>query len=304
MPQICYIKRKFAGKTMQLIEHANVILAEYQEQGFSLTLRQLYYQFVARDVLPNTQRSYKRLGVIISDARRAGLIDWDDIEDRTRELRGVTGYDSPVAFMDIVSQAYYRKLWDAQPAYVEVWFEKDALMGVFERAANEWRVPFFSCRGYTSDSEVWAAAQRLVDVGKERTIVLHFGDHDPSGIDMTRDITDRLEMFSECASEIEIRRIALTMEQVRQYNPPPNPAKQTDARYESYKRDYGNQSWELDALTPTVLAELVRDEIMNVLDLKAWEQAQAEEQAEREIIGRIGTEWPRVRELLAGSGGR
>ncbi len=122
--------------------------------------------------------------------------------------------------MDIVSRAYSRKLWDAQPAYLEVWFEKDALMGVFERAANEWRVPFFSCRGYTSDSEVWAAARRHVDVGKERIIVLHFGDHDPSGIDMTRDIKDRLEMFSEYAPEIAIRRIALTMEQVRQYNPP------------------------------------------------------------------------------------
>ena len=80
--------RRFQEKTSAIIDHANRIIAEYQLLGFILTLRQLFYQFVSRALIPNTQKDYKRLGDVIKNARRAGLLDWESIEDRTRNMRG------------------------------------------------------------------------------------------------------------------------------------------------------------------------------------------------------------------------
>lgn len=268
--------------TLQVIRQANEIITAYAAQGYNLTLRQLYYQFVSRDLIPNKQNEYKRLGDIVSKGRRWGMIDWNAIIDRTRNLQSLGTWESPSAIVSAVAQQFRYDRWLAQPYYVEVWFEKDALMGVFERVANDLRLPFFSCRGYTSDSEVWGAAQRLRAVMKgapalfhdpiephpRKAVVLHFGDHDPSGIDMTRDIGDRLALFG--ARGVEVRRLALNMDQVEEYDPPPNPAKDTDARFQGYQAQYGDESWELDALEPRVLAGLVRSEVNGLLDLNLW----------------------------------
>src|SRR6185295_9921866 len=175
-PMICYEDKKFGVERLAMIAKANQIIAIYAAQGYDLTLRQLYYQFVSRDLIANKQSEYKRLGAIISEGRRAGLIDWDAITDRTRNLQSLSTWENPAEVLAEDARFFRYDRWESQPTYVEVWFEKDALMGVFERVAHEMRVPFFSCRGYTSDSEVWGAAQRLeekVDDGKE-VIVLHF----------------------------------------------------------------------------------------------------------------------------------
>jgi hypothetical protein len=174
--------------------------------------------------------------------------------------------------------------WLTQPTYVEVWYEKDALMGVFERVAN-FRVPSFSCRGYTSDSEVWGAAQRLKHVaGKGKDVViLHFGDHDPSGIDMTRDIGERLRLFG-APRTLDIRRLALNMDQVEQYDPPPNPAKETDSRFANYQAEYGDESWELDALEPAVLEGLVTKELLTLIERDEWkDEIEREKRARAEL---------------------
>jgi hypothetical protein len=295
MPKVCYVSREFAPKTLEVIKQANAIIRTYRAQGYDLTLRQLYYQFVSRDLIANKQSEYKRLGSIVSDARRAGLIDWDAIVDRTRNLQSLGHWDSPASIIEEDCKVFRYDLWENQPKYVEVWFEKDALMGVFERAANRLRVPFFSCRGYASDSEVWSAAMRLkgfADEGKH-VVVLHFGDHDPSGIDMTRDITDRLELFSHSA-DIEVRRLALNMDQIRQYEPPPNPAKDTDSRFAGYRALYGDESWELDALEPQVLADLVETEVNELIDLDQWTDDTAREKAAREQLQTIASKYDDV----------
>jgi hypothetical protein len=157
-PLIKYEAHSFRQSTIETIDHAVTIIAEYSAQGFNLTLRQLYYQFVSRDLIKNQQREYNRLGDIVSKARRAGLIDWLAIVDRTRNLQRLPTWGSPSAIVSAVAEQFRYDRWKEQPTYVEVWFEKDALMGVFERPAHQWRLPFFSCRGYTSDSEVWSAA--------------------------------------------------------------------------------------------------------------------------------------------------
>lgn len=274
MPMICYEPTRFRKGTLALIQVANEILTDLQSDGLSVSLRQLYYQLVSRNLIPNKQAEYKRLGATVSKARRAGLIDWDAIVDRGRFLRGLNDWENPGEIIAAGSHSFRVDRWRNQDVYVECWFEKDALLGVFERAANEWRVPFFSCRGYTSDSEVWGAAQRMIAQEKP-TVVLHFGDHDPSGLDMTRDITDRLALFG--ALDVDVRRLALNMDQVTQYKPPPNPAKESDARFRTYAARYGTKSWELDALSPRVLATLVKNAVKDVMDKDLWDASQARE---------------------------
>jgi len=292
MPKITYEEKKFTAKTLATIDAGVSIITEYQAQGFSLTLRQLYYQFVARGLIPNTERDYKRIGNIISDARRAGLIDWNSIEDRTRFIRSLGNWNKPQDILESAKNSYHRDLWATQDKRIEVWIEKDALVGVIESICQENDVSFFSCRGYVSDSEMWRAAMRMRNYTRrdQKIIVLHLGDHDPSGIDMTRDIDDRLGLFSRYA-DIEVRRIALTMEQIEEQSPPPNPAKITDSRYAGYAAEYGDESWELDALEPQYLSDLIREQIETERDQDLWDDAVNEQEAERDQIADVIERW-------------
>jgi len=290
MPLVKYEDKKFRADTLAIITDAIKIVEDYQQQGFSLTLRQLYYQFVARGLLANTDKNYNKLGNIVSDARRAGLIDWNAIEDRTRFLRKLSSWDKPQDILETARDSYHRDLWANQNKRLEVWIEKDALVGVIEAICQENDIPFFSCRGYVSDSEMWATAYRRIlryDKGGQDTIILHLGDHDPSGIDMTRDIEDRLNLFSGYRTNLEVRRIALTMEQIEEQSPPPNPAKMTDSRYAKYVLEYGDESWELDALEPQFISNLIRDEVDFEKDEEKWEEAYNQQEAERKQIDEL-----------------
>ena len=279
------------SKVLNTIAQANIIIAEYAAQGYGLTLRQLYYQFVSRGFLPNTQREYMKLGTAISSGRRAGLIDWDAIVDRTRFVRSPSTWVDPADIINTCASQFKLDRWADQPTNVEVWFEKDALLGIFERAALDWRLPLLSCRGYGSDSTYWEAAQRMIARTKRgrHNLVLHFGDHDPSGIDMTRDIEARFALFGAI---VEVRRLALTIKQVRKYNPPPNPAKETDSRFAGYRDLYGDESWELDALSPDVLVKLVSDEVKKVLDEDKWAESGSVEQAGRDELRVVANHFP------------
>jgi len=284
MPLICYVQKNFHGKSLGLIHQANGILAEYAGLNLNLTLRQLYYQFVARGVIENSFREYKKLQQLISDARLAGLIDWDSIVDRTRNLQSFPHWDSPADIIWQSSHSYREDKWATQKNHVEVWVEKDALIGVVERACELYQTPFFSCRGYTSQSEVWGAAQRLAELDKPATI-LHLGDHDPSGVDMSRDIQDRMELFN--ADNVKVKRVALTMAQIRKLNPPPNPAKITDSRAAGYIKQYGQQSWELDALDPKFMIDLIHTETRKLIEMNEWEKACAAEAEGKESLAEL-----------------
>ena len=156
--------------------------------------------------------------------------------------------------------------------------EKEALVDVVGKACTELDVPFFACRGYVSQSEMWTASQRFCESDKANYIV-HLGDHDPSGVDMTRDIEDRMELFGV---EVEVRRIALNFNQVERYNPPPNPAKITDSRAKGYISRFGRESWELDALNPSTIKELVSDEVLLLTDIDLWDVERQREVREKE----------------------
>lgn len=323
MAKIRYQTKRFSAGSQAIIVQANRILNEYEQQGYDLTLRQLYYQFVARGLIANKDTEYKRLGSIINDARLAGKIDWNHIVDRTRNLRELAHWESPADIVDAVSKQFRVNYWDTQPEYVEVWIEKDALIGVIQGVCKQLDVPHFSCRGYVSQSEMWSASQRIgyqIAKGKKATI-LHLGDHDPSGIDMTRDIRDRLFQFiatdafqaddredREAARDdavhlgntfLDVNRIALTMDQVEEYGPPPNPAKLTDARARGYVEEYGDESWELDALDPTTLSALIRDNVEALIDQDAWDEAHERQVEGRELLAQASGRWAEIVELLS-----
>jgi len=298
-----FIQKRFARSSLAVIAQANAIIGEYAAQGFKLTLRQLYYQFVARDLIPNTERSYKRLGNIISEARLAGHVDWDAIEDRTRELTANPHWQDPEAIIAAAASSYRIDKWQDQDFRVEVWIEKEALVGVVERICRSLDVDFFACRGYVSQSEQWAAGKRFAEyaAGGQEVVVLHLGDHDPSGIDMTRDNDVRLALFAR--EDVTVRRLALNYDQVETYGPPPNPAKVSDSRYEGYLLNYGAESWELDALNPNVLQDLIREAVLEYRDEDAWQRLREREAEERRRLREVEDRWGEVVEFLGDHGG-
>jgi len=286
-----YQSFNFAAPTLQVIEQANQIIREYMDDGFVLTLRQLYYQFVARDLMANSQRNYKRLGTIISDGRLAGLIDWEAIEDRTRNLQINPHWEDPAHIIHSAAAGYRIDLWADQPYRVEVWIEKEALAGVVEKPCRDLDVPFFSCRGYVSQSEQRKAGVRFLTYRRNNqpVILLHLGDHDPSGIDMTRDNGDRLDMFSRYSGAVEVERIALNMDQIDELDPPPNPAKLTDSRATDYIARFGHNSWELDALEPRYLDRLIRAKVEHYMDRTRMDAMIERQEAERQRLYEIAS---------------
>lgn len=307
MPFIAYVPKRFHPKSEKLIQDANNIIDEYRAIGLDLTLRQLYYQFVSRDIIPNDFRSYKNLQQLISDARLAGRIDWNSIEDRTRNLQEWPTQYSPESALEGLAKHYREDKWDDQPTHVEVWVEKDALLGVIEKACSKYQTPFFSCRGYTSQSEVWNSSQRLGsmedptagDYGqtKKPVVILHLGDHDPSGIDMTRDIQDRMDLFE--AENVVVERIALNMDQIKKFRPPPNPAKLTDSRAKDYIKKHGPKSWELDALDPVFVIKLIEDATAAYLDDEKWEKACEREQKSRDGLRNLSNHFDVATRFIA-----
>jgi hypothetical protein len=293
--KIAYIEKEFKPATMELIEEANDIIDEYLNDGLRLTLRQLYYQFVARGMLPNKQQQYKRLGAVISDARLTGLVDWDAIEDRTRSLHSLSHWDDPGQIIRSAAYGFKMDKWAGQEYHVEVWIEKEALAGVIDTICGRLDVSYFACKGYVSQSEMWVAGQRMKyrqQQDQQKCVIIHLGDHDPSGIDMTRDIVDRQNLFVPAG--VEIVRIALNMDQVEQYDPPPNPAKFTDSRANGYVAKYGRQAWELDALEPRVLRDLIEKTVLPYRDDEAYQAVLEQEREYKEILKKVEENWKTI----------
>lgn len=295
----------------------NKIIEEYQAEGYVLTLRQLYYQLVSRDVIPNKQAEYSKLSILLKEGRMAGIVDWEAIEDRLRKPSTPAAFDSPKDIINAAINQYRKDRQEGQPVYMEVWVEKDALSGVLSRVTKVFGVPIMVNRGYSSASAMFDSYERFMQAFENgQTVkILYLGDFDPSGVDMIRDIQERVEEFikgSERATSLyyeeeandseeyenyyyelvreqgvdsevavwmcenlyrenlckrfQIVPIALTQEQIRLYEPPPNPAKITDPRAKDFIEKYGRTSWEVDALKPEVLNRLLHDSISDNLD--------------------------------------
>jgi len=261
------------AKTLELIETAKDILAA----GHPMTVRQVYYQLVSRQVIENNRGQYQAVSNALVDARREGVIPWEWIEDRLRRPRSVSMWSGLADFADTCRRAYRRDVWSSQPRLVEAWLEKDALSGIFEDVLNPYGVTLNVGRGYDGWDSIHNAATRFNVAGAGVT-VLYFGDFDPSGEDMVRSLKERL---ADQGAEPDIIKCALTAEDIRRYSLPPAFTKKTDTRSAAFVAEHGDIAVELDALPPDVLRGRLEEEVKARMDLKALKKVKALEGKER-----------------------
>jgi len=266
------------GSPASYDEIVEAALDIFQQYDTSITLRQLYYRLVSRLLIPNTINSYKRLSRIMVKAREQGDVPLNCIEDRSRRVlgRGDYGYESAEEYLKkrISSlQDSWKKfsmpMWDDQPRNLMICLEKDALSRIVSREANRFSVRTFPTRGYPSFSYVQEMSRYITNqLGGKPTVVLYFGDFDPSGIDIERDLAERLEKYG--AEAFEVQRIALTADQIKRYRLPPNPVKMSDARADGFLEEYGDRAVELDALDPSLLQTTVRKAVVKNINMRKW----------------------------------
>jgi hypothetical protein len=284
---------------MQIIN----IVDNYLSQEITLTNRQLYYQLVSRDIIPNADEIYKRICTFLTDARYGGLIDWEAIEDRGRVPTKSSEWKDIKSLIKSATYSYRLPRWQDQEYYVELYCEKQAMESVLKPVAQKYHVYFGVNKGYSSASTMYDLAQRIkekINEGK-RAIILYLGDHDPSGLDMVRDIHKRICEFLTSGDEVidivgdeednpyfRIIPLALNMQQIKRYNPPPNPAKITDPRAKWYIGEYGNKSWELDALEPKVLIKIAENGIKEFCDIDKYNHWIEKEDEEKKALEKFG----------------
>lgn len=303
------------------LDQINSIIREYQRQNYVLTLRQLYYQLVSRDVIPNQQKEYAKLSGLLKEGRMGGVVDWNAIEDRLRSAEKPSSWDTPADILDSAIASYAKPRMRDQETYIEVWVEKDALSGVLSRVTEQYHIPICVNRGYSSASAMHEAFKRFNTALKDeqKIRILYLGDYDPSGIDMIRDVEHRvLEFFlgyynspedladqkinaewmelhakdslaNTCGLDFEVVPIALTRAQINQYDPPPNPAKMSDPRAGKFVQDHGTTSWEVDALRPEVLNQILTDAITDLIDIDVYNDVVEEEEADKEKLRELKT---------------
>lgn len=290
-------KRKFRNtklnpKSMAWLTNVNEIIEDYQSQGYKLTLRQLYYQLVSKNVIENKDTQYKKLSRVLTEGRMAGLVDWDAIEDRLRRPQNVYSVSGIADALSDTYNQYRLRRQKGQPVHIEVWVEKDAISSVLKRVTQKYGINILVNRGYGSVTAIKDAYDRFsypLEYKDEvnEVVILYLGDHDPSGLDMIRDVNGRVsEMLRQdgLAGGFKIVPIALTMEQIKKYSPPPNPAKITDTRSPQYIAEYGAVSWEVDALPPEVLNKTLETTILEYLDVKKYDAIVAEEAIQKKEI--------------------
>lgn len=291
------------GRTKRDLVYIIDIVDDYAAQGLTLTLRQLYYQLVSKDLISNNEKSYKRIGTIVSRARLGGILDWDAVEDRVRVPKMPPEYGSLDVLVEAAFASYRLPRLMGQETYVELWVEKDALAGVLAPIAYKYHVGLMVNRGYSSTSAMKEAGDRIrlkcEETGTESAHILYLGDFDPSGEDMVRDVGDRLNLFAnhgiedgqyavqgvlEWHLDITVQKIALTMPQIKKHQPPPNPAKLTDSRAKEFVAKHGKQSWEVDALPPRELKRLIELELDSLIDMDKVQKIKDREEADKKML--------------------
>lgn len=295
----------FSPASLVTIDAIETIVDEYQQDHMRLTVRQLFYQLVTHNAIANTQRDYKRIVSLTANARLSGILDWDAIEDRGRSVVSTWGYDDVPDAIRSIAYGYRRDRWRTQPVHVLVMCEKQALEAVLDRASGELGgVAYCVNKGYPSHSLLYRIGRRARfrwEHNRQRTVVVYLGDHDPSGLDMDRDIEERLLMYSDDIGRIvQFNRLALTRSQVDESSIPPNPAKLTDTRAREYIREHGTSSWELDAIEPQELVRMICDAVKRERDERLWREALDRERDERDLLEQLAEHWPEISELLGG----
>lgn len=282
-----YRSDNLRASTLRTIELINQVLAEAEKDNVQMSLRQVYYKFVKNGWCPNSDREYKKLGDALDAGRMNGLVSWTAIVDMNRSLYGTTTHDAPEQLLEGLDNKFHLDLWADQQWRPEVWVEKLGMLNVIGSICSQLRVDYYACKGYDSQTMSWKAGRRMARyiAQGQRPIIFHMGDHDPSGLDMTRDNRERLEVFA--GVPVMVVRLALNMDQIEELDPPPNPAKMSDSRATAYVEQFGESSWEIDALPPTYIRDLIRTNVDRLRDEELWSRALAREVAGKEWLRTI-----------------
>jgi len=267
----------------RIVELVREVMGQYP---FKPTVRQVFYRLVSPpyQVIPAKSSAYKYYDAQMVRARERGDLPRDAFTDTSRRsLGGDYGYRSPEEFLEALREAarpekFTRPMWDTQAAVVEVWVEKDALAMLLNSIAEEYRVPVFASRGYSPFTLLDKAVNRFQEKGG---VILDFRDHDPSGLDMCRDVQERLTRYG---GRFRYVPVALSYDQVQSFNLAPNPTKRADPRAEGYVAEYGDECWELDALPPDELNRLVDEAIRGEIDWEQWADTEDRITMDRDIL--------------------
>jgi len=288
-------RKKVILDGIALLKSISNTIKSYGELNLKLTNREIYYQLVKENAIPNVIEVYKRMCVFLTNARYGGYLNWDAIEDRSRNAEKHSEWGS---VKDLISSAVYSyrlPRWKDQEYYIEMYCEKEAGEGKLKPVADKYHIHFGANKGYSSASMMYQMGQRIKEQlqNHKKVIILYFGDHDPSGLDMIRDIRDRITEFVQNDVNLEehhfeVVPVALSKKQIIQYKCPPNPAKITDPRAKWYIKEHGKVSWELDALAPDVLIKLAEKSILDYIDLdkyNSWIELEKEQQQSLKEFG-------------------
>ena len=308
--QIPDLPQVFQGKTQDLIRECNSICSVMKEKGYTLTVRQLFYQLVTRGKIDNTQRDYKNLINHLTNARYAGELDWDYIDDRIRVIHRNAHWDGPEERLQYAAMGYGVDTWPDQKYRPEVWIEKDALIELAENVCVRLDVPYIAVKAYGSTSALWEARKRfLAYIGEgQMPLILHLGDHDYTGVDCSRFLKERMEVMVD--HPVELRRLALNPDQIAEYELPaqpgkaPKPGYKGDPRHKSYFETHKKDDvWELDALDPEVIERIIEDGIRAVLDEELRQEYLDEQSEHRQGIESVAENWDDVQVFLADPAG-
>ncbi len=273
-------------RTKAEIEALRETIYNIVEDGEPMTVRQVFYQLTSQGVIPKTESQYKNTVVrLLARMRRDHDLPFDWIADSTRWMRKPTTYGSMEYMLEQTARTYRRSIWNDQRAYVEIWLEKEALAGVLDDETYRWDVPLMVTRGYPSLSFLYSAAETIGSIEKP-TFLYYFGDHDPSGLDISRSVQEGIEQLSDGA-EFHFERVAVTPQQIEEWGLPGRPTKQTDTRSKNFVGD----SVEVDAIPPAKLRQLVSECITHHIDQGVLDQTLKIERLERDTLQEIAEEW-------------
>ena len=279
--KIKYQEDNFYRKTRILIDGINAILESYSAREIKLTVRQIYYQCVTKGFIKNNDSEYKKIVTLVKRGRLAGLIDWDLVEDRTRFLRICSHWANPAEILAACADQYRIDTRATQPYYIECWIEKDSLVGILETVAHRLDVPCYSCRGESSVTALREAAGRLKHTGR-KNVILYAGDHDPTGLEIPENAEKYLRLFG---ADFTLKRIGITLSQVKELNLLPFMAKEKDPNFKTYITKTGlTDAWELDALPPEFLMNLYESEINALTDFEKLHEMQNREKRDKSTL--------------------
>jgi len=244
-----------------------------------LTIRHVFYRMVSAGFVTKTEGEYKNaIGRLLTRMRKRGELPYHWLADNTRWRMKPETHSSYRDALEQTARHYRRAIWDNQNVYVEVWTEKDAISSILYPVTSKWDVPLMTARGYASQSFLYSVAEDLKVIGKP-AFLYYFGDHDPSGKDARRYVEETIRELAP-GIDVTFELIAVTPEQIDEFDLPTRPTKASDSRAKKFK----GESVEVDAIPPSTLRELVEACIEQHVDRTTLEHTKRIEQCERDTL--------------------